>query len=196
MSNKSNVEIQITLQFENQYSGDGNTEPTREQVREALIDFANNNLTYSEKRTPISPEKGEAFDVHNDIVTGLYEQHDMNAILDVSDEIITMQKLSENYKPSPEWYLLHEEPVNNPLETFKDMDDAISQATHTAQKASESPSESEILQADLEPISHSIPQSHTTQILKASTLGRDSKEQGGNRSKNTYNTDRDPLNED
>ena len=176
MSNKSNVEIQITLQFENQYSGDGNTEPTREQVREALIDFANNNLTYSEKRTPISPEKGDAFDVHNDIVTGYYEQHKLderlymepNAIekglylLDkVDDSVDNNRTLSKNH------YLLNEEPVNTPLETFNDMDDALEQ-TYSIQR-------------------------------KAKTIGRDSKEQGGNRelgAQDQYNTDRDPLNED
>ena len=75
-SNKSNVEIQITLQFENQYSGDGNTEPTREQVREALIDFANN-LTYSEKRTPISPEKGEDNDAWN-VFNRIYKVYNIN----------------------------------------------------------------------------------------------------------------------
>ena len=146
-SNKSDVEIKISLQFRNQYSGDGQTEPTREQVREALIDFANNNLNYTEIRTSYDAEKGEAFDVHNDIVTGIYEQHDMNAIL--------------KHAPTKQAYLLHEEPVNSPLDTFKDIDDAI-----------------ETLQR------------------KTQTLGRDSKEQGGNRSRNQYNTDRDPLNED
>jgi len=154
MSNKSNVEIQITLQFENQYSGDGNTEPTREQVREALIDFANNNLTYSEKRTPISPEK-DAWNVHNDIVTGYYEQHKLDeSKYTESDAIDNNRTLSKNA------YLLNEEPVSSPLDTFKSLEDAIAQ-TH-----------------------------------KAKTLGRDSEEQGGNRSKNKYNTDRDPLNED
>jgi hypothetical protein len=153
-SNKSNVEIQITLQFENQYSGDGNTEPTREQVREALIDFANNNLTYSEKRTPISPEK-DAWNVHNDIVTGYYEQHKLDeSKYTESDAIDNNRTLSKNA------YLLNEEPVSSPLDTFKSLEDAIAQ-TH-----------------------------------KAKTLGRDSEEQGGNRSKNKYNTDRDPLNED
>ena len=153
MSNKSNVEIQITLQFENQYSGDGNTEPTREQVREALIDFANNNLTYSEKRTPISPEK-DAWNVHNDIVTGYYEQHKLDeSKYTESDAIDNNRTLSKNA------YLLNEEPVSSPLDTFKSLEDAIAQ-TH-----------------------------------KAKTLGRDSEEQGGNRSKNKYNTDRDPLNE-
>ncbi len=152
-SNKSNVEIQITLQFENQYSGDGNTEPTREQVREALIDFANNNLTYSEKRTPISPEK-DAWNVHNDIVTGYYEQHKLDeSKYTESDAIDNNRTLSKNA------YLLNEEPVSSPLDTFKSLEDAIAQ-TH-----------------------------------KAKTLGRDSEEQGGNRSKNKYNTDRDPLNE-
>ena len=161
MSNKSNVEIQITLQFENQYSGDGNTEPTREQVREALIDFANNNLTYSEKRTPISPEK-DAWNVHNDIVTGYYEQHKLDeSKYTESDAIDNNRTLSKNA------YLLNEEPVNTPLETFNDMDDALEQA-------------------------YSIQR-------KAKTIGRDSKEQGGNRelgAQDQYNTDRDPLNED
>ena len=156
-SNKSNVEIQITLQFENQYSGDGNTEPTREQVREALIDFANNNLTYSEKRTPISPEKGEdndAWNVHNDIVTGYYEQHKLD-----ESKYVENNAIDNNRTLIKNAYLLNEEPVSSPLDTFKSLEDAIAQ-TH-----------------------------------KAKTLGRDSEEQGGNRSKNKYNTDRDPLNE-
>lgn len=158
-SKKSDVEIKISLQFKNQYSGDGQTEPTREQVREALIDFANNNLNYTEIRTAIDAEKGEENDVwnvHNDIVTGIYEQHDMNAIL--------------KHAPTKQAYLLHEEPVNSPLDTFKDIDDAI-----------------ETLYA----MSVDV-----TSQRKTQTLGRDSKEQGGNRSRNQYNTDRDPLNED
>ena len=152
--NKQNVEIRVTLHMKNQYGGDGQTEPTREQVREALIDFANNNLTYSEKRTPISPEK-DAWNVHNDIVTGYYEQHKLDESKYVEDNAIDNNRtLSKNA------YLLNEEPVSSPLDTFKSLEDAIAQ-TH-----------------------------------KAKTLGRDSEEQGGNRSKNKYNTDRDPLNED
>ena len=167
-SNRSNVEIQITLQFENQYSGDGNTEPTREQVREALIDFANNNLTYSEQRTPISPEKGDAFDVHNDIVTGYYEQHKLDeSKYTESDAIDNNRTLSKNH------YLLNEEPVNTPLETFNDMDDALE-------------------------LAYSIQRKADTESRNAKSLGRDSKEQGGNRepgAQDQYNTDRDPLNE-
>ena len=151
----SNVEIRITLQFTDQYSGDGNTEPTREQVREALIDFANNNLNYTEIRTTSNDaEKGEAFNVHNDLVTGFYEQH----YLDESKYVDNNCTLSKNA------YLLNEEPVSSPLDTFKSLEDAIAQTQALANKAK--------------------------------TLGRDSEEQGGNRDKNKYNTDRDPLNED
>lgn len=151
----SNVEIRITLQFTDQYSGDGNTEPTREQVREALIDFANNNLNYTEIRTPINAEKGEAFNVHNDLVTGFYEQHYLDESKYTTDNNRTLSKNA---------YLLNEEPVSSPLDTFKSLEDAIAQTQALANKAK--------------------------------TLGRDSEEQGGNRSKNKYNTDRDPLNED
>lgn len=164
MSKKSDVEIKISLQFKNQYSGDGQTEPTREQVREALIDFANSNLNYTEIRTAIDAEKGEendAWNVHNDIVTGIYEQHDMNANITVDNN----RTLSKNA------YLLNEEPVNTPLETFNDMDDALE-------------------------LAYSIQRKADTESRNAKSLGRDSKEQGGNRSRNQYNTDRDPLNED
>ena len=45
--NKQNGEIRVTLHMKNQYGGYGQTEPTREQVREALIDLANNDLHYT-----------------------------------------------------------------------------------------------------------------------------------------------------
>ena len=90
-------------------------------MREALIDFANNNLTYSEKRTPISPEK-DAWNVHNDIVTGYYEQHKLDeSKYTESDAIDNNRTLSKNA------YLLNEEPVSSPLDTFKSLEDAIAQ---------------------------------------------------------------------
>lgn len=58
------------------------------------------------------------------------------------------------------------EPISSSLETFGDIDDS-----HY--------------------IKHNIPQSHTT----TTSIGRDSKEQGGDREANQYNTERDPLNE-
>ena len=143
---KNDVEITVKLQFTNQYSGNGETEPTREQVREALIHHAENNLWYEEKRTPVKEESNT---------------------------------------------ILNTEPVSNSLETFNDIEEAMEQA----RAMQEDISESERLQADLEPIgvnnayiSHDIKQSHIT-------IGTDSNEQGGNRESNLYNEDRDPLNE-
>ena len=161
---KNDVEITVKLQFKNQYSGDGETEPTREQVRKALIHHAENNLWYEEIRTPVKEER-DAFDVHNDLVSG---------------------KLEKNA------YLLHEEPVSNPLETFNDIDEAI----ETAKQMQQDISESERLQADLEPISKDIPQSHTNKLFTSrQTLGRASKEQGGDREQYIDNANRDPFNE-
>jgi hypothetical protein len=63
-------------------------------------------------------------------------------------------------------------------------------------------SESEKLQEELEPINKDIPQSHTDKIftsrqtiLKGTSIGRASEEQGGNRDKSSYSKDRDPFNE-
>ena len=67
--NKQNVEIRVTLHMKNQYGGDGQTEPTREQVREALIDFANNDLHYTEIRTAVNanePDKRDLYYVDTD----------------------------------------------------------------------------------------------------------------------------------
>lgn len=148
---KNDVEITVKLQFTNQYSGDGETEPTREQVRKALIHHAENNLWYEETRTPVK-EESDAWNVHNDLVSG---------------------KLEKNA------YLLHEEPVSNPLETFNDIDDAL----ETAKQMQEA-------------INKDIPQSHTDKLFTSrQTLGRASKEQGGDREQYIDNANRDPFNE-
>ena len=83
---------------------------------------------------------------------------------------------------------INKEPISSVLETFGDIDNIMS--------------ESEKLQEELEPINKDIPQSHTDKIftsrqtiLKASSIGRASDEQGGNRSKSSYSKDRDPFNE-
>ena len=108
---KNDVEITVKLQFKNQYSGDGETEPTREQVRKALIHHAENNLWYEETRTPVKEERGlsnDAWNVHNDLVSGKYNKTES--------------------KPEKNAYLLHEEPISNSLETFDDIDEAIETA--------------------------------------------------------------------
>ena len=151
---KNDVEITVKLQFTNQYSGDGETEPTREQVRKALIHHAENNLWYEETRTPVKEER-DAFDVHNDLVSGKYN------------------------KPKKNAYLLHEEPPNRPLETINDIDEA----KETAKQMQEA-------------INKDIPQSHTDKLFTSrQTLGRASKEQGGDREPVSNDVNRDPFNE-
>jgi|TARA_B100001250_G_scaffold8502_1_gene7181 tRNA/tmRNA/rRNA uracil-C5-methylase (TrmA/RlmC/RlmD family) len=83
---------------------------------------------------------------------------------------------------------INKEPISSVLETFGDIDNIMS--------------ESEKLQEELEPINKDIPQSHTDKIftsrqtiLKGTSIGRASEEQGGNRDKSSYSKDRDPFNE-
>ena len=91
---------------------------------------------------------------------------------------------------------INKEPISSLLETFGDIDNIMS--------------ESEKLQEELEPITkdnnamfnENIPQSHTDKIftsrqtiLKGTSIGRASEEQGGNRDKSSYSKDRDPFNE-
>ena len=188
-TNKQNVEIRVTLHMKDQYGGDGQTEPTREQVREALIDFANNNLSYTEIRTSVNPNKPESGIEFDE----LYER---------ADRVLTKQELPE----SNDAWEVHNDLVSGvmlidgkeytslPLDTFGNIDAILKQHKEL--------SESEKLQSDLEPINHNIPQSHTTSKIFTSrqTLGRGSTEQGGNRDSQTkrksYNTERDPFNED
>lgn len=90
-------------------------------------------------------------------------------------EILHENKFSYSEKRNPhvgqsvsEQLMNDLEPISSSLETFGDIDDS-----HY--------------------IKHNIPQSHTTISTRA--IGRDSKEQGGNREENLYGNDRDPLNE-
>ena len=150
---KNDVEITVKLQFKNQYSGDGETEPTREQVRKALIHHAENNLWYEETRTPVK-EESDVWNVHNDLVSGKYSN-----------------------KPEKNAYLLHEEPVSNSLETFDDIDDALETAKQ--------------MQEAINSVSN-----HTDKLFTSrQTLGRASKEQGGDREQYIDNANRDPFNE-
>ena len=70
---------------------------------------------------------------------------------------------------------VNKEPISSELDTFGDIDDAIEDAKRMQQSMSKSMS--------------------NPQVSKEATLGRASEEQGGNRSKNKYNTDRDPFND-
>ena len=68
------------------------------------------------------------------------------------------------------------EPIPSTLETFGDVQDALD--IHN------------------ELVSGKIQQSHTEKIFTTrQTIGRASKEQGGNRDSTSYNTERDPFNE-
>ena len=68
------------------------------------------------------------------------------------------------------------EPIPSKLETFGDVQDALD--IHN------------------ELVSGKIQQSHTEKIFTTrQTIGRASKEQGGNRDSTSYNTERDPFNE-
>ena len=153
-NNKQDVEIRVTLHMKDQYGGDGQTEPTREQVREALIDFANNNLNYTEIRTPVRPNQSESGVEFDEI----YER---------ADRVLTKQEL-----PNTDAFDVHNDLVSGvmlidgkeytslPLDTFGNID----------------------------------------AILREQALGRASEEQGGNREsqakRKSYNTERDPFNED
>ena len=168
--NKQNVEIRVTLHMKNQYGGDGQTEPTREQVREALIDFANNDLHYTEIRTAVNanePDKRDLYYVDTDF------QKFQNESNERADRVLTKQELPNGYSAGDsEAWNVHNDLVSGvmlidgkeytslPLDNFGDID----------------------------------------AILKEQAIGRASEEQGGNREsqakRKSYNTDRDPLNED
>ena len=133
MPNKANVEIQITLQFKDQYNGDGTTEPTREQVKNALIEYANGSLNYKETRIPVIAEDisntPPLSDLDNDDAEFIHEQlkepytHDGSVL----EGFITNKPES----PLPNRYIRpYEQPVqvSNVLETFIDIDDAMEEA--------------------------------------------------------------------
>ena len=133
MPNKANVEIQITLQFKDQYNGDGTTEPTREQVKNALIEYANGSLNYKETRIPVIAE-----DISNTPPLSGIDDKDAEFIHEqlkepythdgsVLEGFITNKPVS----PLPNRYIRpYEQPVqvSNALETFIDIDDAMEEA--------------------------------------------------------------------
>ena len=97
------VEITIRLEFEDcEYP-----EPTRETIRNKLREILSTNFAYSEKRYPLS----EPFDVHNDIVTGKYEEEPINpytARFEEQRNIGTENVASSKYSA----YALDTDPLN------------------------------------------------------------------------------------
>lgn len=134
MPNKANVEIQITLQFKDQYNGDGTTEPTREQVKNALIEYANGSLNYKETRIPVIAEDisntPPLSDLDNDDAEFIYEQFKLKEPY-THDGSVLESFIKKPESPLPNRYIRpYEQPVqvSNALETLSDLDDAMEEA--------------------------------------------------------------------
>ena len=86
------------------------------------------------------------------------------------------KRITHNEESVSEHLMNDLEPIPSKLETFGDVQDALD--IHN------------------ELVSGKIHQSHTEKIFTTrQTIGRASKEQGGNRDSTSYNTERDPFNE-
>jgi len=86
------------------------------------------------------------------------------------------KRITHNEESVSEQLMNDLEPIPSKLETFGDVQDALD--IHN------------------ELVSGKIHQSHTEKIFTTrQTIGRASKEQGGNRDSTSYNTERDPFNE-
>jgi len=104
------------------------------------------------------------------IIVSLDSQIPVATKLDVAEQASEkLKNLDFEYQTLPvevddKWIEVNKDPISANLDTFKDLDEAMKSA--------------ELMHED----------------MKSNTLGRPSEEQGGDRTKNKYNEDRDPFN--